>query len=129
MELMMQHHLQQHFLRMPPDQWPEPVSRTFGHLNRKVYVLMQGPSELGASGKIINWDRAADLLKIAVPTLVIGARLDTMDPKYMEMMAHKVQRGRYLYCPDGSHMAMYDDQKVYVEGVIKFIREVDSGRF
>lgn len=57
------------------DQWPEPVNRTFGHLNRKVYALMQGPSELGASGKIINWDRAADLPKIAVPTLVIGARL------------------------------------------------------
>jgi len=129
MELMMQHHLQQHFLRMPPDQWPEPVNRTFGHLNRKVYVPMQGPSELGASGKIINWDRAADLPKIAVPTLVIGARFDTMDPKYMEMMAHKVQKGRYLYCPNGSHMAMYDDQKVFVEGVIKFIRDVDSGRF
>ncbi len=128
-ELLMQYYYREHFLRMPPDQWPEPVNRTFGHLNRKVYVPMQGPSELGASGKIINWDRAADLPKIAVPTLVIGARFDTMDPKYMEMMAHKVQKGRYLYCPNGSHMAMYDDQKVYVEGVIKFIRDVDSGRF
>ena len=125
---MMQHHLRQHFLRMPPDQWPEPVNRTFGHLNRKVYVPMQGPSELGASGKIINWDRAADLPMIAVPTLVIGAQFDTLDSKYMDMMAHKVQKGRYLYCPNGSHMAMYDDQKAYVEGVIKFIRDVDSGR-
>ena len=47
----------------------------------------------------------------------------------MEMMAHKVQKGRHFYRPDGSHMLMYDDQKVYVEGVIKFIRNVDSGRF
>jgi proline iminopeptidase len=109
--------------------YPEPVDRTVGHLNRKVYVLMQRPSELGTSGKIVNWDRAVDLPKIVAPTLIIGARFDTVDPKYMEMMAHKVQKGRYLNCPSGSHMAMYDNQKVYVEGVIKFILDVDWGRF
>ena len=63
------------------------------------------------------------------PTLVIGAQHDTMDPKYMEMMAGKVQKGRYLYCPNGSHMAMYDDQKTYFTGLIKFLRDVDGGRF
>jgi proline iminopeptidase len=40
-----------------------------------------------------------------------------------------VQRGRYLYCPNGSHMAMYDDQKVYVDGVIEFVSDVTEGRF
>jgi hypothetical protein len=54
---------------------------------------------------------------------------NTMDPKHMKMIAHKVQRGRYLFCPNGSHLAMYDDQKVYIEGVIKFIPDVDSDRF
>jgi proline iminopeptidase len=47
----------------------------------------------------------------------------------MKMMAGKVQKGRYLLCPNGSHMAMYDDQKVYVDGVIRFVREVDAGLF
>jgi proline iminopeptidase len=64
-----------------------------------------------------------------VPTLVIGARYDTMDPKHMERMASKVQRGRYLYCPNGSHFALYDDQKVYFEGLIRFVNDVDAGRF
>jgi proline iminopeptidase len=90
---------------------------------------MQGPSELGASGKLVNWDRTADLEKIAVPTLVIGARYDTMDPAHMEEMAGLVQNGRYLYCPNGSHMAMYDDQRVYMDGLVKFFRDVDAGRF
>ena len=90
---------------------------------------MQGPSELGASGKLVNWDRTSDLGKITVPTLVIGAQHDTMDPAHMEMMAGKVQKGRYLLCPNGSHMAMYDDQKVYVDGVIRFVRDVDAGLF
>jgi proline iminopeptidase len=88
---------------------------------------MQGPSELGASGKLLTWDRTADLPKISVPTLVIGARHDTMDPGYMEMMASKIPRGTYLYCPDGSHLAMYDDQAVYFEGILEFIRNVEPG--
>ena len=128
MELLIPHHYEQHVLRMPADQWPDPVNRAFAHLNQKIYVPMQGPSELGGSGKLLNWDRTADLASIAVPTLVIGARYDTMDPAHMEMMAGKVQRGRYLFCPNGSHMAMYDDQKVYVDGVIQFLRDVDVGR-
>jgi proline iminopeptidase len=128
MELMMQHHYVDHVLRLPADQWPDPVNRAFKHLNPKIYVPLQGPSELGLTGKLLNWDRTADLGRIAVPTLVIGARYDTMDPKHMEMMAGKVQKGRYLFCPTGSHMAMYDDQKTYVEGVIAFLRDVDGGR-
>lgn len=129
MELLIPHHYEQHLLRMPADQWPDPLSRAFEHLNPAIYVLMQGPSELGASGKLANWDRTADLGRIAVPTLVIGARYDTMDPAHMEMMAGRVQKGRYLFCPNGSHMAMYDDQRVYVNGVIQFVRDVDRGRF
>jgi proline iminopeptidase len=128
MELLIPHHYEQHVLRMPADQWPDPVNRAFAHLNQKIYVPMQGPSELGGSGKLLNWDRTADLASIAVPTLVIGARYDTMDPAHMEMMAGMVQRGRYLFCPNGSHMAMYDDQKLYVDGVIQFLRDVDAGR-
>lgn len=129
MELLMPHHYEQHVLRMPAAEWPEPLTRAFNRLNPDVYVTMQGPSELGASGKLVDWDRTADLSRIGVPTLVIGASHDTMDPAHMEMMAGQVQRGRYLCCPNGSHLAFYDDQKVYMEGVIDFVRDVDDGRF
>jgi proline iminopeptidase len=47
----------------------------------------------------------------------------------MERMAGKVQKGRYLFCPNGSHMAMYDDQDVYVGGVVRFLQDVEAGRF
>jgi len=128
-ELLVSHFYVDHLLRMPPDQWPDPVNRAFQHLNPAVYIPMQGPSELGVSGKILHWDRMADLPSIAVPTLMIGARYDTMDPAYMEKMARAVQHGRYLDCPNGSHFALYDDQKVYFQGLVKFIRDVDAGRF
>ena len=61
-----------------------------------------------------------------MPTLVIGARYDTMDPAHMEMMAGRLPRGRYLYCPNGSHLAMYDDQAVYFADLIGFLRGLDG---
>ena len=47
----------------------------------------------------------------------------------MEKMATLVKHGRYLYCPNGSHMAMYDDQKVYFDGLVRFIHDVDRRQF
>jgi proline iminopeptidase len=126
MELLMEHHYVHHVLRMPPEHWPDPVERTFAHINPAIYVSMQGPSELGisAGASLAQWDRAADLASIRVPTLVIGARHDTMDPGHMGMMAHRLPRGRYLHCPDGSHLAMYDDQAVYFTGLIDFLHDI-----
>jgi proline iminopeptidase len=129
MELLQEHHYVNHVLRMPTDEWPEPVNRGFAHINPDIYIPMQGPSELGISGKLETWDRTGDLKDITVPTLVIGARYDTMDPAHMHEMAEALPHGRYLYCPQGSHLAMYDDQEVYFQGLIAFIRDVDAGRF
>jgi proline iminopeptidase len=124
MELLVPHHYEHHILRMPAASWPDPVQRGFAHINPKIYVPMQGPSELGmsADAKLANWDRVADLPRIEVPTLVIGARHDTMDPGHMEMMAGRLPNGRYLYCPKGSHLAMYDDQETYFAGLTEFLR-------
>lgn len=128
MELLMEHHYEDHVLRMPAEEWPDPVNRALEHVNPEVYVTMQGPSELGASGKLVDWDRTADLSRIEVPTLIIGAEHDTMDPEHMRWMAGAVQNGRYLHCPEGSHLAMYDDQRTYFEGLIRFVEDVDAGR-
>jgi proline iminopeptidase len=126
--LLMENFYTQHVLRLPPEQWPTPVVRAFTALNRDIYVPMQGPSEMGTSGKLEKWDRSADLKSIAVPTLVIGAAHDTMDPKHMQWMAGQFPRGRYLLCPNGGHLAMYDDQVTYMSGLIGFLQDVDAGR-
>ena len=123
MELLTEQHYIHHVLRLPVDDWPDPVQRAFAHINPAIYVSMQGPSELGisADAKLAHWDRSEDLASIEVPTLVIGAQYDTMDPAHMEMMAGRLPRGRYLYCPNGSHLAMYDDQQTYFAGLIDFL--------
>ncbi len=128
-ELLLSHYYTEHILRLPLEEWPDPVMRAFTKINREVYVPMQGPSEMGASGKIEHWDRTADLARITVPTLVIGATHDTMDPKHMQWMATQFPKGRSLHCPNGSHLALYDDQAVFFEGLIRYLQDVDAGRF
>jgi proline iminopeptidase len=123
MELLTPHYYNQHICRIP---WPEPMNRAFGRLNSSLYVTMQGPSEFGISGKLTTWDRKKDLPKLAVPTLTIGGKYDTMDPAHMQWMATQVQNGTYLYCPNGSHMSMYDDQQVYMKGLISFLKKQEN---
>jgi proline iminopeptidase len=130
MELLVPNYYEHHTLRMPADQWPDPAVRGLANINQKIYVPMQGPSELGMSpeAKLASWDRVADLPAIEVPTLVIGARYDTMDPAHMEMMAGRLPQGSYLYCPNGSHLALYDDQEIYFAGLTEFLAGLPAGR-
>ena len=76
MELLVPHYYEHHTLRMPAGDWPEPVVRGFAHINQKIYVPMQGPSELGmsADAKLARWDRVADLPRIEVPLPWSSAR-------------------------------------------------------
>lgn len=126
-ELLMPNFYKQHICRLA--EWPDPVNRTFKHVNSEVYTLMQGPSEFGIAGRLANWDIKDRLKEIKIPTLMVGAKYDTMDPAAMEEQSKMVQHGRYLYCPNGSHMCMWDDQQIFMSGVIGFINDVDEGSF
>jgi len=130
LELIETYYYPAHVLRMPLEDWPEPVNRSFKTLNEQIYILMQGPSEFGVAGeaRLKSWDRSLDLNKISVPTLCVGAKYDTMDPDYMKWMSTQFKNGSYLYCPNGSHMALYDDQETYMKGVIGFVKKVDKGK-
>ena len=124
-ELLMPNFYSKHICRLA--EWPEPANRSFKHINYEIYKMMQGPSEFGASGRLANWDRKNDLKNITVPTLMIGAKHDTMDPAMMEAQSKWVKNGSYLFCPNGSHLSMWDDQKVFMNGVIEWIKKTDRG--
>jgi proline iminopeptidase len=125
MELLIPNFYHEHICRLTI--WPDALNRSFKHANNAIYTQMQGPSEFGISGLLANWDIKNRLKEISIPTLMIGAKYDTMDPKAMEEQSKMVQHGEYLYCPNGSHLAMWDDQKIYMNGVISFIKKVDQG--
>lgn len=123
-DLVFKEYYTKHICRLA--EWPEPVLRSFKHVNQHIYELMQGPSEFKVGGRLLTWDRKADLAKITVPTLTIGAKYDTMDPQAMEAMSRTLPNGHYLYCPNGAHLCFWDDQKTYFPAVIKFIKDVDK---
>ncbi len=104
--------------------WPNALNRAFQHLNETIYVQMQGKSEFVATGNLKDWDRWDRLHEIQVKTLTIGARYDEMDPEDMKRMAGMVQHGSFGYCPDGSHMCMWDDQEAYFRHLLAFLHTV-----
>lgn len=127
MQLLIPNFYHEHICRLT--EWPEPIDRCFKHANEEIYTMMQGPSEFGIGGRLTNWDIKSRLKEIKIPTLTVGAKFDTMDPEYMKWMSTQVQQGRYVYCPNGSHLAMWDDQEHFYPGIIQFIKDVDSGAF
>lgn len=129
-ELVTQHYYVKHVLRLPLDEWPEFINRSFDHTNPNIYIYMQGYSEFGVTGNasLKGWDISDRLNEFKVPTLMIGGKHDTMDPKYMEWMSTQVQNGRSL-TTNGAHLTQYDDADNFFAGLISFIKDVDDGSF
>jgi proline iminopeptidase len=111
------------------DPWPEPVGRSFKHLNADVYNTMQGPNEFVVTGNYKDWDTWNDLHNIMVPTLLIVGRQDTMSVEDIQKMGQLLPNSRVVVCEKGSHMCMYDDQQTYFHELLKFIKDVETHRF
>jgi proline iminopeptidase len=116
----------EHILRMDP--WPEPVMRALKKLNTKIYNAMQGPNEFVINGNFKDWDRWNDLSKITVPTLLIVGEHDEMNPDDIRRMGKLIPNSRVIVTK-GSHLSMYDDQETYFRELIRFVKEVESGKF
>lgn len=129
-ELVTSYYYTEHIMRAPLDQWPKSVNLAFEHLNPNIYIFMQGYSEFGITknASLKDWDISDRLNEIHVPTLMLGAKYDTMDPEYMEWMSEEVQNGR-SYTTQGSHLSQYDDPQNYFPALIEFIEDVDKKTF
>ena len=125
MEVMFGKIYAEHLLRMP---WPEPVDRAFKKFNTKIYNVMQGPNEFVITGNFKDWDRWNDLAKIKVPTLLIAGSLGTMNPDDIKRMGKLIPNSRVVLHA-GSHLGMYDDQEKYMAELVRFVTEVEKGKF
>jgi len=104
------------------DPWPDPVQRSLGGWNQHIYNVLQGRSEFEVTGRMKDWDRWADLPKIKIRTLTMGARYDEMDPEDMRKMATLMPKGESWISETGSHFAMYDDQQNYFRALLTFLK-------
>jgi len=120
--ILMQNLYPQMICRLNP--WPEPVSRAFRHSNDKIYNQMQGKSEFEVTGNLKDWERWDRLHEIKVKALTIGSTHDEMDPADMRRMATLMPNATSAICPNGSHLDMWDDQAVYFQHLLAFLRSV-----
>ena len=106
--------------------WPEPVTRAFRLSNQKIYNQMQGKSEFEVTGNLRDWERWDRLHEIKVKALTMGAAYDEMDPDDMRKMARLMPNATCAICPNGSHLALWDDQAVYFRHLLGFLAKVST---
>jgi proline iminopeptidase len=104
--------------------WPESLVRSNRRWNMKIYNQMWGRNDFVVSGNLKTWERWDRLHEINVRTLTIGSQYDEMFPEDMERMAKLMPNATYAFCPNGSHLCMWDDQEVYFRQLIGFLRTV-----
>jgi proline iminopeptidase len=104
--------------------WPEPVSRAFRLGNEKIYNQMQGKSEFEVTGNLKDWERWDRLHEIKVKALTIGSNDDEMDPDDIRKMAAMMPNAEAAICPNGSHLALWDDQAVYYRHLLAFLKTI-----
>lgn len=128
-ELLMEKLYTKVICRLPLDKWPEPLNRAFKKVNPTIYVQMQGVDEFHVTGNFKNWDFWSRLPNIKIPALVLGGLHDEMNPESMKKEGRLLPNSRTFLCPEGSHMAMYDDQQRYFTTLTTFLKEVEAGAF
>lgn len=111
-----------HLCRLP--EWPPAITRSFQRMAMDVYGSMQGPNEFVVTGTFKNWDRWKDLHRISVPALLLVGAHDTMDPASVQEMGRLIPQATSVVCPNGSHLAMWDDPSHYFPALRQFLETI-----
>ena len=124
MELLIEHHYVHHVLRMPADGVARPGATARSRTStRRSTCRCRGRASWAPSGKLVDWDRTGRSRPDRRCRRWSSApQHDTMDPAlHGDDGRAPFRTGRYLHCPNGSHMAMYDDQETYFAGLVDFL--------
>ena len=93
-----------------PDGWTE-----LWNMSMVLFIPICRVLRICISGRLAEWD-----IRTGLPwnhgTHPYGwNKHDTMDPKGNGSAGKMVKNGQYLYCPNGGPLAVWDDQKVFME--------------
>lgn len=126
-ELLDIHLNNKHICRLNP--WPDAAQRGFNHINQQVYETLHGPNEFVVSGNYKEWSQWDNLQTIKTPTLVLGAKHDSMSLDDQYEMGKRLPNSRVNICENGSHLAMWDDADQYFHYLKQFIVDVENHNF
>ena len=116
----------EHILRMPFAEWPDPVHARLRRTSTgRSTSRCRGRARLGASGQAGELGPERPICRRSRrPRWSSAPRTTPWTRSTWRGWRAQLPHGRYLHCPNGSHMAMYDDQAVYMSGLLAFLREV-----
>jgi proline iminopeptidase len=116
--------LNRHLCRLDP--WPEPLQRSFAHLNMLIYEQMWGPNEFTATGTDKDYDVTDRLDRLAVPALFLCGRHDEARPEDTEYYRDLVRGADLVIFENSSHMPHLEEPALYLEVVRAFLAGAES---
>lgn len=95
---------------------PNALKRNFEHTNR-VDSKYTKPTQ---------WDFSSRLPDVKVPTLLLGSKHDFIPIEDYKKMHSLIPKSEVYICPNGSHMAMWDDPGHYFATLRTFLIDIQS---
>ena len=109
--------------RMEP--WPEPMNRSHEASSGVIYREMWGPSELCATGNLMDYDRTERLCEIAVPTLYTCGRYDEATPEATALYRSLMPAAEMLVFERSAHMPHLEETGAYLAELRGFLDRVN----
>jgi len=106
------------------DPWPEPMNRSHEASSGAVYREMWGPSELYATGNLIDYDRSDRLREIALPTLYTCGRYDEATPEATAWYRSLTPAAEMVLFEHSAHMPHLEETDTYLAALRAFLSQV-----
>jgi proline iminopeptidase len=114
-----------HLSRLDP--WPDVLVEGLDEEDaNQARKIMFGPNDLVVLGTMRDWDRSAELSRIAAPTLVTCGRYDEITPACSETIVARVKGARMVVFEQSGHVPHLDEPELYAETIDGFLAGVGS---
>lgn len=101
--------------------WPAAVDRSMAGINMDIYGSMWGPNEFTCTGSLRDWDRVADLGRIAQPCLVLCGHHDELTPRSAARIVRALPDAELKIFPNSAHMPFFEEPEDYRRVVLDFL--------
>jgi proline iminopeptidase len=102
-------------------EWPAPVQRSMAGINMDIYGSLWGPNEFTCIGAMKDWDRLADIGRIAQPCLVMCGHHDELTPRSAARIVRAMQKAELKIFPNSAHMPFFEEPEAYFATVTGFL--------
>ena len=87
----------------------------------RTYPIMNGPNEFTVTGNLRDWNQAASLAHIRIPTLVLTSTLDEFSLDCAETLHRGIRGSKLVVLRSARHLAMVEQPNAYVAVLRSFL--------